>query len=179
MTRLTRVLAAALTMPFAYGALAQGAYPSKPVTVVVGFEPGGGTDTTARIVAKTLSEQLGQQVVVENRAGAGGDIAVDYVAKQAPDGYTIVLANVGALAVNPHILKTPYDPLKDLTPITMGVVFANVLVVQPTLPAKTLAEYVKLAKEKPGTVTYASSGIGGAGHLAGELLKVMGHVDIV
>jgi tripartite-type tricarboxylate transporter receptor subunit TctC len=173
-----KTIAAAITLGVA-AISAQAQYPNKPVTTVVGFEPGGGTDTTARIVAKTLSEQLGQQVVVENRAGAGGDIAVDYVAKQAPDGYTIVLANVGALAVNPHILKTPYDPLKDLTPITMGVVFANVLVVQPTLPAKTLAEYVKLAKEKPGTVTYASSGIGGAGHLAGELLKVMGHVDIV
>src|SRR3954471_8802463 len=171
MTRLTRVLAAALTMPFAYGALAQGAYPSKPVTVVVGFEPGGGTDTTARILQKPLGEQLGQQVVVENRAGAGGNIAVDYAAKSAPDGYTLVLANVGALAVNPHILKTPYDPLKDLTPIGMAVVFANVLVVQPALPVKSLADYVKYAREKPGGVTYASSGIGGAGHLAGELLK--------
>ncbi len=116
-------------------AFAQG-FPSKPITTVVGFEPGGGTDTTARIIAPALGELLGQQVVVENRAGAGGDIAVDYVAKASPDGYTLVLANVGALAVNPHILKTPYDP-------------------------------------------YASSGIGGAGHLAGELLKVMARIDIV
>ena len=154
-------------------------FPLKPISTVVGFEPGGGTDTTARIVAKTLSEQIGQQVVVENRAGAGGDIAVDYVAKAAPDGYTLVLANVGALTVNPHILKTPYDPLKDLTPITMAVVFANVLVVQPDFPAKNLAEYVRAAKEKPGSVTYASSGIGGAGHLAGELLRTMAKVDIV
>jgi len=145
---LMKTIAAAITLGVA-AISAQAQYPNKPVTTVVGFEPGGGTDTTARIVAKTLSEQLGQQVVVENRAGAGGDIAVDYVAKQAPDGYTIVLANVGALAVNPHILKTPYDPLKDLTPITMGVVFANVLVVQPTLPAKTLAEYVKLRRRSP------------------------------
>src|SRR3954471_17578951 len=178
MTRLTRVLAAALTMPFAYGALAQGAYPSKPVTVVVGFEPGGGTDTTARILQKPLGEQLGQQVVVENRAGAGGNIAVDYAAKSAPDGYTLVLANVGALAVNPHILKTPYDPLKDLTPIGMAVVFANVLVVQPTLPVKSLADYVKVAREKKG-LTYASSGIGGAGHLAGELLSRVAKAPLV
>ena len=174
MKRVVSVLALGL----ADGAHAQ-TFPSKPITTVVGFEPGGGTDTTARIVAKTLSEQIGQQVVVENRAGAGGDIAVDYVAKAAPDGYTLVLANVGALTVNPHILKTPYDPLKDLTPITMGVVFANVLIVQPDMKAKTLADYVKLAKEKPGAITYASSGIGGAGHLAGELLKVMAHIDIV
>src|SRR5438445_8165522 len=161
----------------AAGARAQ--YPAKPITTVVGFEPGGGTDTTARIVAPALGELLGQQVVVENRAGAGGNIAVDYVAKAAPDGYTLVLANVGALAVNPHILKTPYDPLKDLAPISMAVVFPNVLVVQPSLPVKTVQDFVKLAKETPGKITYASSGIGGAGHLAGELLKVMARIDIV
>src|SRR5262245_18178930 len=153
-------------------------YPNKPISIVVGFEPGGGTDTTARIVQGPLGEQVGQQVVVENRAGAGGNIAVDYVAKQAPDGYTIVLANVGALTVNPHILKTPYDPLKDLVPISMAAVFANVIVVQPALPIKNVGDYVKYAKQKPG-VTYASSGIGGAGHLAGELLKGMAHIDIV
>ena len=164
---------------FAATALAQGSFPSKPVTMVVGFEPGGGTDTVARIVAKTLGENLGQQVVVENRAGAGGNIAVDYVAKSAPDGYTIVLANVGALAVNPHLIKVPYDPLRDLTPITMASVFANVLVVQPSLGVNSLADYVKRAREKPGTVTYASSGIGGAGHLSGELLRLMAGIDIV
>jgi len=161
---------------FAASALAQ--YPAKPITTVVGFEPGGGTDTTARIVAPALGELLGQQVMVENRAGAGGNIAVDYVAKATPDGYTLVLANVGALAVNPHILKTPYDPLKDLAPITMAVVFPNVLVVQPALPVKSVGDFVKLAKQKPG-LTYASSGIGGAGHLAGELLKGMAKIDIV
>jgi tripartite-type tricarboxylate transporter receptor subunit TctC len=159
------------------GAHAQ--YPAKAITTVVGFEPGGGTDTVARIVAKTLSEQVGQQVVVENRAGAGGDIAVDYVAKSAPDGYTLVLANVGALTVNPHMLKVPYDPMKDLTPITMGVVFSNVLIVQPSLAVKNLADYVELARKKPGEITYASSGIGGAGHLAGELLKKVAKIDIV
>jgi tripartite-type tricarboxylate transporter receptor subunit TctC len=154
-------------------------FPAKPIVTVVGFEPGGGTDTTARIVGPALAEQMGQQMVVENRAGAGGNIAVDVVAKAAPDGYTIVLANVGALTVNPHILKTPYDPLKDLVPISMAAVFANVLVVQPNLPVNSVADYVKMAKEKPGTITYASSGIGGAGHLAGELLRVMAKVDIV
>jgi tripartite-type tricarboxylate transporter receptor subunit TctC len=175
MRRLVCFIAMALA---AGAALAQGAYPSKPVAVVVGFEPGGGTDTTARILQKPLGELFGQQVVVENRAGAGGNIAVDYVAKSAPDGYTLVLANVGALAVNPHILKTPYDPLKDLTPIGMAVVFANVLVVQPTLPVKSLADYVKVAREKQG-LTYASSGIGGAGHLAGELLSRVAKVPLV
>jgi tripartite-type tricarboxylate transporter receptor subunit TctC len=153
-------------------------WPAKAITTVVGFEPGGGTDTTARIVAPALGELLGQNVVVENRAGAGGNIAVDYAAKAAPDGYTIVLANVGALTVNPHILKTPYDPLKDLVPISMAAVFANVLVVQPALPIRNIGDYVKYAKQKPG-VTYASSGIGGAGHLAGELLRGMANIDIV
>ena len=154
-------------------------YPNKPITIVVGFEPGGGTDTTARIVQGPLGEQVGQQIVVENRAGAGGNIAVDHVAKSAPDGYTIVLANVGALAVNPHILKTPYDPLTDVVPISMAAEFANVLVVQPNLGINTVADYVKAAKEKPGTITYASSGIGGAGHLSGELLRGMAKIDIV
>jgi len=100
------------------------------------------------------------------------------VAKAAPDGYTIVLANVGALAVNPHIMNTPYDPLKDLVPVTMAAVFANVFVVQPTLPINNIRDYVSYAKQKPG-VTYASSGVGGAGHLAGELLKTMAGIDIV
>ena len=171
-----RIVFAALAL-VASSAFAQ--YPNKPVTIVVGFEPGGGTDTTARIVQGPLGEQIGQQIVVENRAGAGGNIAVDYVAKQAPDGYTIVLANVGALAVNPHILKTPYDPLKDLLPISMAAEFANVLVVQPGLGVNTVADYVKLARSKPATITYASSGIGGAGHLAGELLRSVAKVDIV
>jgi len=163
-------------LAFSASVLAQ--WPQKAISTVVGFEPGGGTDTTARIVAPALGELLGQNVVVENRAGAGGNIAVDVVARAAPDGYTLVLANVGALTVNPHIMKTPYDPLKDLVPVSMAAVFANVLVVQPALPVKSVGDYVKYAKQKPG-VTYASSGVGGAGHLAGELLKEMAHIEIV
>jgi len=173
-----RLLAGLVAISFAAAAAAQG-FPNKPVTIVVGFEPGGGTDTTARIVGKTLGEQLGEQIVVENRAGAGGTIAVAYAAKAAPDGYTIVLANVGALTANPFLMHLTYDPLKDLTPISMAAIFANVFVVQPDLPVKNLADYVKLAKEKPKTMTYASSGVGGAGHLAGELLAIMAKVDLV
>jgi tripartite-type tricarboxylate transporter receptor subunit TctC len=176
--QMKRWIVAAALAGAAAGAAAQN-FPAKPITTVVGFEPGGGTDTVARIVARPLGEILGQQIVVENRAGAGGNIAVDYVAKSAPDGYTLVLANVGAIAVNPHIMKTTYDPLRDLTPISMAVVFANVLVVQPQLKVKTLADYVELARQNPGNITYASSGIGGAGHLAGELLKKMADIDIV
>ena len=172
----TRILAAALAL-CASAAFAQ--YPNKPVTIVVGFEPGGGTDTTARIVQGPLGEQLGQQVLTDNRAGAGGNIATDFVVRSAPDGYTIYLANVGALAVNPHLLPLTYDPLKDLAPITMAVVFPNLVVVHPSVPASTLAEFIKLAKESPGKYSYGSSGIGGAGHLAGELLKMMAKIDIV
>jgi tripartite-type tricarboxylate transporter receptor subunit TctC len=173
-----RFMAAAMGIAFAAAAAAQG-FPNKPVTIVVGFEPGGGTDTTARIVGKTLGEQLGQQVIIENRAGAGGTIAVAHVAKETPDGYTIVLANVGALTANPFIMHLTYDPLKDLTPISMACIFANVLVVQPTLGVKTVADFVKLAKEKPKTITYASSGVGGAGHLAGELLAIRAGIQLV
>ena len=157
----------------------QAPFPSKPVTMVVGFEPGGGTDTVARIVAKFMSDNIGQQVVVENRAGAGGNIAVDYTIKSTPDGYTLVLANVGALTVNPHIMKLAYDPLRDLAPVTMAVVFPNVIVTHPRVPAKTLAEFVKLAKEKPGTITFGSSGVGGAGHLAGALLEEVAGIQLV
>ena len=173
-----RFMAAAMGIAFAAAAAAQG-FPNKPVTIVVGFEPGGGTDTTARIVGKTLGEQLGQQVIIENRAGAGGTIAVAHVAKETPDGYTVVLANVGALTANPFIMHLTYDPLKDLTPISLACIFANVLVVQPTLGVKTVADFVKLAKEKPKTITYASSGVGGAGHLAGELLAIRAAIQLV
>ena len=174
------ILIAALALAAAGSALAQGSYPTRPVTMVVGFAPGGGTDTVARIIARNLSESLGQQVVVENKAGAGGNIATDYVAHAAPDGYTILLGSVGSLAVAPHVIAgLSYDPLRDFAPITMAVVFANVLVVQPSLPVQSLADFVKLAKDKPGTVTYGSAGILGAGHLAGELLKMRANLDMV
>jgi tripartite-type tricarboxylate transporter receptor subunit TctC len=118
--------------------------------------------------------------VVENKAGAGGNIATDYVAHAAPDGYTILLGSVGSLAVAPHVISSlPYDPLRDFAPITMAVVFANVLVVQPSLPVQSLADFVKLAKDKPGSVTFGSSGILGAGHLAGELFKMRANIDMV
>ena len=170
-----KLLAAGLAL-CATSAFAQ--YPNKPITTVVGFAPGGGTDTVSRIVAKTLGDQLGQQVLTDNRAGAGGNIATDYVVRAPADGYTLYLANVGAIAVNPHLLPLQYDPLRDLAPITMAVIFPNLVVVQPTVPANNLVEFIKLAKANPGKYTYGSSGIGGAGHLAGELLKMMAQIDI-
>ena len=171
---------AAVALVMAGSVQAQGGYPNRPVTMVVGFAPGGGTDAVARILAKSLSDSLGQQVLVENKAGAGGNIATDAVAHAAPDGYTILLGSVGSLAVAPHVITNlGYAPLRDFAPITMAVVFSNVLVVQASLPVQTLGDFVKLAKEKPGTVTFGSSGILGAGHLAGELLKIRANIDIV
>jgi tripartite-type tricarboxylate transporter receptor subunit TctC len=175
-----RVLAAALGLALTQAAVAQGGYPTRTITMVVGFAPGGGTDTVARVVAPKLAERIGTSVVVENKPGAGGNVATGLVAKAAPDGYTILLGNVGSLAVAPHLVaQLPYDPLRDLAPITMAVVFANVLVVDPALDIKDLADFVRFAKTKPGAISYGSSGMGGAGHLAGELLKQMAGIDIV
>jgi tripartite-type tricarboxylate transporter receptor subunit TctC len=173
------ILAAALGMLFAAGAAAQGAFPSRNISMIVGFAPGGGTDTAARIIAKRVSETMNVSVTVDNRPGAGGNIAQELAARASPDGHTIVLANPGPLTVAPHMLKLPYDPQKDFAPVTMAVTFPNVLVVNASVPANTLAEFVKLANSKPGMVTYGSSGIGGIGHLAGELFKMMAKVDLV
>lgn len=176
---MARALAALALAAFVQIAYAQGTFPSRTITMVVGFAPGGGTDTVARIVAKKMAESVGQTVVVENKAGAGGTVATHQVARSAPDGYTVLLGSVGSIAVAPHLIaKLPYDPMRDLAPITMAVEFPNVLVVQPGLAA-TLTEFVQLAKAKPGTISYGSSGVGGIGHLAGALLALTAGIDIV
>ena len=161
-------------------ASAQPHFPTRTVTLTVGFAPGGGTDTAARIIARKLTDMIGQAVVVENRAGASGNIAAQHISAAQPDGYTIHLAAVGSLAVAPYIVKDlPYDPRKDIAPITMGVVFPNVFVVSPGVPVKTLAEFVALAKQKPGELTCGSSGVGGAGHLAIELFKQRAGINVI
>jgi tripartite-type tricarboxylate transporter receptor subunit TctC len=158
---------------------AQAGYPNRPITTVVGFAPGGGTDLVSRTVGQRLSQNLGQNVNIENRAGAGGNIAAALVAKANPDGYTIMLAAVGSLTVAPHLdPKLAYSPQRDFAPITMATVFANVLLVHPSVAANNVADYIRIANAKPGHMTYGSSGIGGAGHLAGELLKLMAKVDL-
>ena len=160
-------------------AFGQAAYPSKPILLVIAFAPGGGTDTTGRIVAKRLGETLGQQIVVENRAGAGGNIATDFIAKAPPDGYAIALTSVGPLTVAPHMIaKLPYDPKKDIAPVSLAVTFPNALVVHPSTGAQTLADMLKLGQRKEG-IGYGSSGIGGTGHLAGALLASMSKVPLV
>jgi tripartite-type tricarboxylate transporter receptor subunit TctC len=172
-------IAAVAALAVAQGALAQG-FPVRPITMVVGFAPGGGTDSVARVVAKKMGDSVGQTVIVENKAAAGGTVATHQVARSPPDGYTILLGSVGSIAVWPHLNpKLPYDPLRDLAPITMAVEFPNVIVVNATLPVKTLPEFVAAAKAKPGTIGYGSSGVGGIGHLAGALLALTAGIDIV
>jgi tripartite-type tricarboxylate transporter receptor subunit TctC len=155
-------------------------YPSKPVRILVGFAPGGGTDVTTRILAPGIAKRLGQPVIVENHPGAGGNIAAELVAKASPDGYTLLMGTIAALAINPSLYrKSTLDPLRDLTPISQTVSLANVVVAHPSLPVRTLKDLILLAREKPDTITYGSSGAGSAGHLAGELFKSMAQVKLV
>ncbi|HPU51396.1 MAG TPA: tripartite tricarboxylate transporter substrate binding protein [Burkholderiaceae bacterium] len=151
------------------------AWPSKPIRLIVGFAPGGGTDIIARAMAPRLSELLGAQVVVENRAGASGAIGADMVAKAAPDGYTLVMGHSNPNAIVPFVFKVPYDPANDFTPIHYIGYVPNILAVHPSIGVKTVDELVALARSKPGVLTYASSGIGSSQHLAGALFtKITG-----
>ena len=158
---------------------AQTAYPSKPIRLLVGYPPGGATDIVARILAQKLGERLGQPVVVDNHPGAGGIVASEKVAKAAPDGYTLVLANT-AHGINPSLFGSlPYDTVASFTPVIKVADLTLVLVVNPALPARSVGELIALARARPGALHYASSGVGQSLHLAGELLKSMAAVDIV
>nr|WP_244609956.1 tripartite tricarboxylate transporter substrate binding protein [Lampropedia puyangensis] len=145
--------------------------PQKPVTMVVGFAAGGAADLAARLIAKELSETVGQSVVVDNKAGAGGNIAHGQVAKGPKDGSMLLFGSVGPLTISPHLMKVNYDPFKDLAPISGGVYFPNVLVVHKGTGITTFEAFIQRAKEHPNTVEYASSGAGSASHLTGELLS--------
>ncbi len=156
------------------------AFPDKPVRFVIGFTPGGPSDILARAVGQKLAERWGQQVVIENRPGAGGNLAAETVAKSAPDGYTWLLGNNSILATNQSLYRRlPYDPAKDFAPVALVAVQPNILVVHPAVQANSVAELVQLAKQNPGKLNYASSGAGAAAHLAGELFKTMAGLDIV
>jgi tripartite-type tricarboxylate transporter receptor subunit TctC len=160
-------------------AAAQPAYPVKPVRVLVGFSPGGGTDVAVRIIGRKLSELWGQQIVVDNRPGAGGLLAFEIVAKANPDGYTL-LATSPAFAIQPGLAaKLPYDPIRDFAPITMASAAPYLLVVHPGVEARSIRQLVALAKAQPGKLNYASGGIGSAQHLAAELFRMVAGVDIV
>jgi tripartite-type tricarboxylate transporter receptor subunit TctC len=157
---------------------AQG-YPSRAIRVVIPFAPGGVSDLIARTIAEPLSKTLGQPVVYDNRGGAGGTLAANLVARAAPDGYTLMLGNVGNLAIAPSLYKgLSYDPQRDLAPIAMVARGQNALVVHPTLPVSSVKELVRLAKAKPGELKYASSGVGASPHLSAELFKFLAGVDI-
>lgn len=156
------------------------AYPDHPIRMLVGFAPGGGTDTTARAIANKLTATLGQQVVIDNRPGAAGNIAAHIAAKSAPDGHTLLMGTIAALAINPTLYgNLPFDPLRDFAPITQAVNSTNVLVVHPSVQATHVKELIALARAQPGKVLYGSSGVGGAGHLAGELFASMARVKMV
>ena len=168
------------SLVFASGAALAQAYPDHPVRIIVPFPPGGPADVLARLVGDKLAQSLGKPFVVENKAGAGGNIGMEQGARAAPDGYTLILAPVGNLTVAPALYASlPYDPAKDFAPITVIASVPNVLIVHPSVPAKSVAELVALAKAKPGSLNYASPGNGSIPHLAGELFKRMAGIDIV
>ena len=162
------------------GAVLAQAYPSKPVRMIVGFPPGGGTDVVARVIAQKLTEWWGQAVTVENRAGATGTIGADSVAKSAPDGYTLLMGHVNSHGIAPNLFaKLPYDPIKDFAAVAYVGYVPNVLAVHPSVPAKSVKELVALLKANPGKYNYASSGNGSTQHLAGELFKQLTGTQIV
>ena len=152
--------------------------PRKPVTLVVGFAPGGAADAAARLIARKLADNIGQTVVVDNKGGAGGNIAHQYVAQAPADGTVLLFGSIGPLTIAPHLMKRPYDPFKDLAPVSGGVIFPNVLVVNKAVGATTLAQFVELSKKKPGSVDFASTGAGSASHLAGELFNQRAGIDM-
>ena len=174
--RTTLAIPLAITLAFSAlasaPALAQQSFPSRPVNLVVPFPPGGGTDTGARILAEQLSKRWGQPVVVENKGGAAGQIGADSVAKAKPDGYTLLLGNIGTQAINPSLYaKLPYDADKAFAPVSLVAELPLAMMVNPALPAKTASEFITLAKSKPGQLSYSSSGAGSAPHLAAEIFK--------
>lgn len=172
----TLILGAAfLAQPIA----AQESYPSRPIRLIVPAAPGGGTDYTARAIAQKLTESIGQTVIVDNRPGAAGNIGVDIAAKSSPDGYTLVMP-ITSFPINPHLYsKLPFDTVKDFTPVVLASTAPLFLVVNPSVPAKSVSELISVAKAKPGQLNYANSGSGTTAHLAGELFKKMAGVDLV
>lgn len=183
-----RVLRALRSLPFAAAiafaavpALAQApdVYPSKPIRFILPFPPGGGTDILGRLISERLAAALGQPVVIENRGGAGGNVGAEAAAKSAPDGYAIVLV-APSLAISPSLYsKLNYDPVKDFAPISLVATVPNVMVTHPSVPAQTLAEFIALARTKPGGMNFGSGGSGTSNHLAGELFNIVAGVKLV
>ena len=181
MTRTVRLLlAASLVATGCAVAQTPASYPERPVRIVVPYAAGGATDAVARIVGQRMSQDLGQPVVIDNRPGADGNIGAELVAKAAPDGYTILMGDVGNLTMGPAVRKsTPYDAIRDFAPITQLVSAPNILAVHPSVPAQNFREFIAYAKANPNKLSYASSGTGGSAHLAGELLKRATGIEMV
>ena len=179
MPHLARWAAALAASLLSFAAVAQ-PYPTKPIKILVGFAPGGGTDVVARLLAQKMQESMGQPVVVENRAGATGMIAAELLSKSAPDGYTLLMGHVNSNAIAPNLFKTmAYDAVADFQPVTYVGYVPNVLAVHPSVPANSVAELVALTKKEPGKYTYASSGIGSTQHLAGEMFQILTGTKLV
>src|SRR3981189_3666308 len=179
MAAVLRVLLAAMWLASGVAAATAQGYPNKPVRIVVGFTAGGPTDAIARIVAQKLSDSLGQQFVVENIGGAGGNTAAGQVARATPDGYTIMAISTG-FVVNPSLYaKVPYDAVKDFAPVTLVAASPNVVVVNPSVPARTLPELVQLIRDNPGKFSFAGPGVGSTPHLGGELFRLAFKLDLV
>jgi len=175
-----RVLALLALSLVLVGPAAAQPFPAKPLRLFVGFSPGGGVDITGRIVAAKLSELWGQAMTVENRLGAGGTLAADAVAKAPADGYTFVVCNAASHGIAPSLYKKlPYDPIRDFTPISLLGITSNVMVVHPSVPATTVAEFIAYAKANPGRISFGSSGVGTSPHLSVELLKSMTGINLV
>ena len=162
----------------AFSAIAQ-TYPGKPIRLVVPFPPGGGNDIVARVINVRLPSLLGQNVIIDNRAGAGGNLGAEIVAKSPPDGYTLLIANNSLTTSVSLYSKLPYDPFRDFVPIAMGATSPNMIVVHPSLPVRSVRELIALAKSRPGQITFASPGAGTPTHLAGELFRVRTGIDIL
>jgi tripartite-type tricarboxylate transporter receptor subunit TctC len=155
-------------------------YPTKPIVLIVPFAPGGSSDFLSRMVGQKLTDAWKQQVVIENKPGGAGNIAMEAVQRARPDGYTLILGHVGTLAVNPAmVVKLPYDPVNGFIPVSLIAMVPNIIAVNPEVPARTFKEFVALAKAKPGTIHYGSAGNGSAGHLAMEYLKQVAQIDLV
>jgi len=179
MLRKLAIALAPLQLLWAVPVVAQ-SYPSKPIRFIVPFPPGGGNDVMARTVGQKLTEAFGQQLVIDNRAGAGGTIGAETAAHAVPDGYTLFLGGVASHGINPNLkAKLPYDPVRDFAPISLIASSPLVLVVHPSVPVKSIKELVQFAKARPGTLNFASNGTGGSSHLAAEMFKMMTGADMV
>ena len=177
--RVFRLTALLSLLCLAAGAVAQ-PYPAKPVRIVIPFPPGGGTDSIVRAFSTRFAEVLGQSLVLDNRSGANGNVGTELVAKSPPDGYTLLKNGSGTLAINPSLYsRLPYDPLRDFAPIGLTVLQPHVLTVHPSIPVRSVADLVRLAKSQPGKLNFASSGNGSLAHLGGELFKAAAAIDVV